>query len=257
MINLSINGALGRMGRTIIELCLMDKEIKIVGLADILGAQRLFEYPQLPIVEKNLNKYIKESDVVIDFSSPEGTQQIIELCKEHKKPIVIGTTGHSEEQIKNIQKASSVIPIIISPNMSLGVNLMFKLAKMITEILSDKNYDIEIVEAHHNKKKDAPSGTAKKIMEIIKEKKPEVKFVFNRNGITSEREPNEVGVSVIRAGDIVGEHTLMFCTYGEKLEIKHTATSRQTFAKGAILAAKWLAKKSDAGLYNMFDVLGI
>lgn len=257
MINLSINGALGRMGKTIIEVCLLDKEVKIVGLADVLETQQLSEYPQLPSVEKNLNNYIKETDVVIDFSSPEGTQQVIELCKEYKKPIVIGTTGHSEQQIKKIRETASFIPIVMSPNMSLGVNLMFKLTQIITEILSDKNYDIEIIEAHHNKKKDAPSGTAKKIMEIIREKKPEVKFIFERHGIIGERTQNEVGVSVIRAGDIVGEHTLMFSTYGERLEIKHIATSRQTFAKGAILAAKWLAKKSDVGLYNMFDVLGI
>lgn len=257
MINLSINGALGRMGKAVIELCLIDPEIKIVGLSDILGNQSLSENPSLPPVEKSLDKYIKETDVVIDFSSPNGTQQVIQLCKEYKKPVVIGTTGHSEEQVKKIIETASVIPIVMSPNMSLGVNLMFKLTQLLTEILSDKNYDIEIIEAHHNKKKDAPSGTAKKIMEIIKEKKPNAKFTFSRNGIIGERDPNEVGISVIRAGDIVGEHTLMFSTYGEKLEIKHTATSRQTFAKGAILAAKWITKKSEAGLYSMFDVLGI
>lgn len=253
MINISINGAAGKMGKIIIDLCLRDKDIKIVGLSDINTNIR---YDNLPKIELDLNNYIHDTDVVIDFSSPEGTQKVLETCKKNKKPIVIGTTAHSPQQQQFIYEASKEIPIVLSPNMSLGVNLIFKLVEFLTKVLKDKSYDIEIIEAHHNKKKDAPSGTAKKIMEIIRKLKPEVEFIYDRSKILSERKTDEVGVSVIRAGDIIGEHTILFSTYGEKIEIKHTATSRETFAKGAILAAKWLLYKP-AGLYDMFDVLQI
>jgi 4-hydroxy-tetrahydrodipicolinate reductase len=254
MVNVSINGALGRMGKTIIEVCLQDKEISIVGLADLKGPTKV--YDNLPVVELTLEKYVSSTDVVIDFSSPEGTQEVLRLCLQYKKPIVIGTTGHSEEQLNNIKKSSEKIPIVLSPNMSLGVNLIYKLVEFLTSVLKDKNYDIEIIEAHHNKKKDAPSGTAKKIMEVIKNIKPETEFVYGRNGIIGERKNNEVGINVIRCGDIVGEHTVIYSTYGERIELKHIATSRETFAKGAIFAAKWI-KDKPAGLYNMFDVLQI
>jgi 4-hydroxy-tetrahydrodipicolinate reductase len=254
MVNVSINGALGRMGKTIIEVCLQDKEISIVGLADLKGPTKV--YDNLPVVELTLEKYISSTDVVIDFSSPEGTQEVLRLCLQYKKPIVIGTTGHSEEQLNNIKKSSEKIPIVLSPNMSLGVNLIFKLVEFLTNVLKDKNYDIEIIEAHHNKKKDAPSGTAKKIMEVIKNIKPETEFVYGRNGIIGERKNSEVGINVIRCGDIVGEHTVIYSTYGELIELKHIATSRETFAKGAIFAAKWV-KHKPVGLYNMFDVLQI
>jgi 4-hydroxy-tetrahydrodipicolinate reductase len=254
MVNVSINGALGRMGKTIIEVCLQDKEISIVGLADLKGPTKV--YDNLPVVELTLEKYVSSTDVVIDFSSPEGTQEVLRLCLQYKKPIVIGTTGHSEEQLNNIKKSSEKIPIVLSPNMSLGVNLIFKLVEFLTNVLKDKNYDIEIIEAHHNKKKDAPSGTAKKIMEVIKNIKPETEFVYGRNGIIGERKNSEVGINVIRCGDIVGEHTVIYSTYGERIELKHIATSRETFAKGAIFAAKWI-KDKPAGLYNMFDVLQI
>ncbi len=254
MINLSINGALGRMGKTLIDVCIQDKDVNIVGLSDIKGPQKV--YDNLPVVEPTLKNYISFTDVVIDFSSPEGTQQVLNLCLQNKKPLVIGTTGHSEEQITNIKNASSFVPIVLSPNMSLGVNLIFKLVEFLTTTLKNKNYEIEIIEAHHNKKKDAPSGTAKKIMDIIKHILPETEFVYGRSGITGERKPNEVGVNVIRCGDIVGEHTVIYSTYGERIELKHIATSRETFAKGAVFAAKWV-KDKPAGLYNMFDVLQI
>lgn len=254
MIKIGINGALGRMGRTIITLASQDKELKITGLADTLGPQKISD--DLPIVEPVMDKYISNIDVVIDFSSPEGTQYIAKLCQQNKKPLVIGTTGHSQEQLNFIQQTAESIPIVLSPNMSLGVNVLYKLVELLTKVTKDKNYDIELIEVHHNKKKDAPSGTAKKIMEIIKQIKPETEFVFCRNGLIGERKPNEVGVSVLRCGDIVGEHQIIYCTNGEKIEIKHTATSREIFAKGAILATKWIMDKPK-GLYSMFDVLGL
>lgn len=253
MIKVSINGAAGRMGKIITELCLQDKDIKIIGLID---TNHIPTPECLPKIEPDINKYIKDTDVVIDFSTPEGTKKALIACIKSNTPIVIGTTGHSLEEQEFIKKCSNDIPVILSPNMSLGINLMFKLVELVTNVLKEQPYDIEIIEAHHNKKKDAPSGTAKKIMEIIKKLKPEVEFVYGRNGIIGERKPNEVGVNVIRCGDIVGEHTVLYSTYGEKIEIKHTATSRETFAKGAILAAKWIVGKP-AGLYTMFDVLQI
>jgi len=253
MVKIIVNGALGKMGRTITELSLKDKDIEVVGLVDLVEKE-ISVSENLPKVVKNIEKYINLSDVVIDFSSPEGTQNVLKFCKIYKKPLVIGTTGHSEEQLKQIKMVSSSIPIVFSPNMSLGVNVLFKLVDLVTKIFADKDYDIEIIEAHHNKKKDAPSGTAKKIMEIIKQVKPKTQFVFGRNGIIGERSKDEVGVSVIRAGDIVGEHTVLYSTQGERIELKHIATSRETFAKGALLTTKWVVGKPP-GLYNMFDVL--
>lgn len=252
MIKIGINGALGKMGRTITTLSLQDKEIKVMGLADKLGPQKISE--DLPIVEPTMDKYISDVDVIIDFSSPEGTQYVTKLCQEHKKPIVIGTTGHTQEQLDFIQLTAKTIPVLLSPNMSLGVNVLYKLVELLTKITKDKGYDIELIEIHHNKKKDAPSGTAKKIMEIIKQIRPETEFVFGRNGLIGERKPNEVGISVLRCGDVVGEHHIIYCTNGEKIEIKHTATSREIFAKGAILAAKWIVGKP-SGLYSMSNVL--
>lgn len=251
MIKILINGALGRMGRTITEVALRDKDVKIVGLVDLIEEKKV--YSDLPPIVKDINKYIELCDVVIDFSSPEGTQQVLNAAEKNKKSVVIGTTGHSEQQLYNINSTSAKIPIVFSPNMSLGVNLLFKLVEIVTNVLKDKEYDIEIFEAHHNKKKDAPSGTAKKIMEIIKKIKPDIEFIFGREGIC-ERKKNEVGVFAIRCGDIVGEHSIIYATQGEKIELRHNATSRETFAKGAILASKWVVSKTP-GLYNMFDVL--
>ncbi|MFN3550227.1 MAG: 4-hydroxy-tetrahydrodipicolinate reductase [Endomicrobiia bacterium] len=255
MIKIIINGALGKMGKRITEIALQDNELEIVGLVDIVEKE-ISVLPQLPKVVSNIEKYINSSDVVIDFSSPEGTINILNFCQKHKKPVVIGTTGHNEEQTKLINDVSKEIPIVFSPNMSLGVNLLFKLIDFVTKIFANKDYDIEIIELHHNKKKDAPSGTAKKIMDIIKTVKPDTNFVFGRNGIVGERKKDEVGVSSIRCGDIVGEHIVIYSTEGEILELKHTATSRDTFAKGALVAARWILGKNP-GLYNMFDVLGI
>ncbi|MFQ3675627.1 MAG: 4-hydroxy-tetrahydrodipicolinate reductase [Endomicrobiia bacterium] len=251
-------GAAGRMGRRIVELSLEDKEVEIVGLVEkschsLIGKKL---YSHLPEICNNLNNVIKNSDVVIDFSSPEGCEDNIKIIQDNNKAVVIGTTGQNVSQVENIKSASRNIPVILSPNMSIGVNTMFKTLDFVLKILKDKGYDIEIIESHHNKKKDAPSGTAKKFMEIIKEYFPKIKFVFGREGLVGERTKDEVGVFAVRGGDIVGEHTIMFSTLGEKFELKHTATSRDTFVKGAILAAKWLVGKP-AGLYNMYDVLGI
>lgn len=253
-----IIGAAGRMGSRITELALQDKEIKIVGLIEhskhtLLG-KHIFE--QTPVLSDKLEYVIEMSDVIIDFSFPETLEKNFEVIKKNKKSIVIGTTGHTNSQIENIKLLSKDVPVILSPNMSIGVNTLFKAVDYVIKILAQKGYDIEIIESHHNKKKDSPSGTAKKVMDIIKTNIPQTEFVFGREGLIGERKKNEVGVFAIRAGDIVGEHTILFSANGEKLELKHTAISRDTFAKGAILAAKWLNGKN-AGLYSMYDVLGI
>jgi len=253
-----IIGAAGRMGKRIIELSLEDKDVEVVGLVERSGhsliGKKLFS--SLPELCDNLDKVIKNADVVIDFSSIDNFEQNIKITESNGKALVIGTTGFNVAQVEIIKLASKNIPIILSPNMSLGVNTLFKTLDFILNILKDKDYDIEIIEAHHNKKKDAPSGTAKKLMEIIKSYRPSTKFVFGREGLVGERTKDEVGIFAIRAGDIVGEHTVIFSSLGEKLELKHTATSRDTFAKGAIVAAKWLKDKV-SGMYTMYDVLGI
>ena len=255
-LKVTIVGALGKMGKRITQLCLEDKEVEIVGLIERPGHDEIGKQVGTATVTDDLSKVVDKTDVVVDFSSPQATQECVRLCSGASKPLVIGTTGHDEGQLERIKRASEHIPIVLSPNMSVGVNILFKIVENVMEVLKDRDYDIEVIEAHHNKKKDAPSGTAKKIAQIIKKFRPDCKFIFSREGFLGERDKREVGIFAIRAGDIVGEHTVMFSTYGERIELKHIATSRDTFAKGAVLAAKWIVGKP-AGLYTMFDVLGL
>jgi len=206
----------------------------------------------------NLAEIIGLCDVVIDFTAPEATLSNLEICKENKKAIVIGTTGFNTEQKNKIAKASNLIPIVFSPNMSVGVNLLFNLVKRTAEVFGDE-YDIEITEAHHKFKKDAPSGTALKIAEIIANtlgRDLEKNAVYGRKGIVGERRRGEIGIHSIRAGDIVGDHTILFSTPGERIEITHRAHTRETFARGAVKAAKFVTSKKN-GLFDMADVLGI
>lgn len=253
-----LNGALGKMGKSIVEVCSQDKKVEIVGLIENEKCPYINKiyYPSLPKITDNIETCINLCDVVIDFSTPQGTQKVTEICLNNKKPVVIGTTGHNEEQLNKIKNASTFIPILISPNMSFGVNLLYKLLDFTLNKIKNYNFDIEIMEAHHNQKKDAPSGTAKKLLEIIKNIKPESNFIYSREGIVGPRQKNEVGVFAIRAGDIVGEHTILLSSTGEKIEIKHTATSRNTFARGAIEAAKWLKNKKP-GLYSIEEMFGL
>ena len=178
------------------------------------------------------------------------------ICKEHNnKPIVIGTTGFDQHRLDQIKELSKSIPIVFSPNMSLGVNVLFKLLEIATKALKDKGYDIEISEIHHRFKKDAPSGTALRLLEIVKKEIPNLKETFGREGL-APRQDNEVGVFAIRGGDVVGEHTVYMFGMGERLELTHRATDRRIFAKGSLEAAKWVYRKP-AGFYSMFDVLGL
>jgi 4-hydroxy-tetrahydrodipicolinate reductase len=204
-------------------------------------------------ITSSVEEAVEKADVLIDFSVPQATVNNINKVLESGKKLVIGTTGFDTNQLEIIQQASKSIPILISANMSFGVNLMFKLIREMTKVLKD--YDIELIEVHHKYKKDAPSGTAKELIKIIKEEKPKSFVVYGREGITGPRRPQEIGVFSLRAADIVGEHTIIFATEGERLELTHRAYKRDIFAKGAIKAAKFIYHTKRPGLYSMYDVL--
>lgn len=266
MIKLTVCGAAGRMGSRIIALSKEYEDLKVVGAVEASGNPKIGVDAGLvagvgnldvPITD-DLEKVISDTDIVINFTNPEATLEHLAVVKKHKKSIVIGTTGFGNDQVKIIQESAKEIPIVFSPNMSIGVNLLFKILADVARVLGD-DYDIEIVEAHHRMKKDAPSGTAIKMAKVIAEalgRNLDEVAVYARKGIIGERTKKEIGIQTVRAGDIVGEHTVLFGGLGERIEITHKASSRDTFARGALKAAKWLYGKS-AGLYDMGDVLGI
>jgi len=195
-------------------------------------------------------------DCAIDFSVPEGTMAFLPVCVDRKIPLVVATTGHTAAQKKEIEAAAHDTAILFAPNMSLVVNLLFKLVRIAAESLKGKGFDTEIIERHHRFKKDSPSGTAVHFGEIIKDALGGGKFVHGREGIVGERTGEEIGIHAVRAGDNVGEHTIIFSTLGETLELVHKGHSRDSYARGALLAAKFLATKT-AGRYTMADVLGL
>lgn len=235
MIKLGISGVCGKMGRRTFELANYDKDFEITLALEKKG---------LPQIGRELGKLKISSspdglflvDVFIDFTTPEGTQTNLDYVAKYRKAAVIGTTGLNAEQIKKIEEVSKVVPIVFSPNMSVGVNVLFAMLPEIVKRLGP-DYSIEIVEAHHKAKKDAPSGTAKKFGEVL-----------------TETTRKEIPIHAIRLGDIVGDHIIIFCGNSERIEIKHQAHSRDLFALGALKAAKWIANKP-AGLYSMQDVL--
>jgi 4-hydroxy-tetrahydrodipicolinate reductase len=209
-------------------------------------------------VVDDLGTVLEHFDVVIDFTRPEVSISLIELCRQSGKKLVIGTTGYSECQKALINEAAKDVAIVLAPNMSVGVNLSLKLLEMAARVMGDST-DIEVIEAHHRHKVDAPSGTALRMGEVVADalgRDLKDCAIFGREGITGERDRKAIGFSTIRAGDIVGEHTVMFVDEGERLEITHKASSRMTFANGAVRAAIWLKDKKN-GLYDMQDVLGL
>ncbi len=210
------------------------------------------------IIGEGLESVIDDGDVIVDFTFHEATMSFARIAAEHGKGMVIGTTGLSAENLEELRELSNRFPCVQAPNMAVGVNVLFKLAAKTAAVLGD-DYDIEIVESHHNKKKDAPSGTALKLAEMAAEgvhrDLTEV-GVYERHGMIGERNSKEIGIQTIRAGDIVGEHTIYFAGQGERIEITHRAHSRDNFAKGAAVATAWVADKPN-GLYTMFDVLGL
>ncbi len=266
MVKLIVSGVAGRMGRRIASLSLADSEIKLAGGLEIQGNPGIGEDlgKLLGLGEKgmevvdDLERIIDEGDVVVEFSSPAATLEHLRICQSHKKAMVIGTTGFTEEEKEILNKAGKDIPFIYSPNMSVGVNLLFKITAEAAKAIG-QDYDLEIIEAHHRHKKDAPSGTAIKLAAILaKETNRALNEVatFGRKGQTGERPREAIGIHAIRGGDIVGEHTVIFAGAGERIELTHRASSRDTFAQGALRAAKFIIKQRP-GLYDMGDVLGL
>lgn len=264
MIKVIVAGACGRMGSRVCSLVLAEKDMELAGAVERQGhaslgkdMRELLGLGRTGIIlQENLKEVIDSGLVIIDFSAPESTLAHLRLAVEHKTAMVIGTTGFSQKQAAEIKDLAQNIPCLLSPNMSLGVNLLFKVAGDVARALGDE-YDIEIVEAHHRRKKDAPSGTAKRLAEILSEARGqslEDVAVYGRKGMTGERPKKAIGIHSVRGGDIVGDHKVIFAGEGERVELIHRAHSRDTFARGAILAARFVAG-APKGLYSMQDVL--
>lgn len=238
------------MGKVISELCANDDAIEIVAGID-LNTEENFGYP----VFANIMDCDVEADAIIDFSVAVAVDALLDYAKEKNTPVVLCTTGLSEEQLKKVEEVSKDVAILKSANMSLGINTLMKLLTMATDVLADRGYDIEIVEKHHNQKVDAPSGTALALADVINETKDNrYEYVYDRSQKREKRSENEIGISAVRGGTIVGQHDVIYAGTDEVIEIRHTAYSKAVFAKGAIDAAKFLAGK-DAGMYDMSDVI--
>lgn len=236
-----LNGSKGRMGRT------------IAGLADEMDAT-IFAATD---AGDDPSRQVGGCDVIIDFSTHQATGTLLELATKHSKPIVIGTTGHGADEKKHLLALAAKVPCVWAGNFSVGVNLLFALTRRAVAALGS-DYDTEVIEMHHRFKKDAPSGTAARLLEIIlEERKLSVDALrHGRTGITGERQPTEVGVHALRGGDVVGDHTVLFAALGERLELTHKASDRGIFARGAIRAAQWVTRQPP-GIYDMQDVLGL
>ena len=262
----AVVGAAGRMGKNLIEAVGMTKGLELTAATEhpdssLIGADagEVAGVGKLGVtIAADLAAVVNDFDVVIDFTGLAPTLNHLSICREHGKKIVIGTTGFDDAQKAQIIDASKDIGVVFAPNMSVGVNLCFKLLDMAARVMGD-DCDIEIIEAHHRHKLDAPSGTAVRMGEVVADalgRDLAKVAVYGREGQTGERERETIGFETIRAGDVVGEHTVWFATEGERVEITHKASSRMTFAKGAARAAAWLESK-DAGLFDMQDVLGL
>ena len=240
-LSILLNGARGRMGRAV-SAAAGELGLRIGAAVD---------------VGDNPASGIGASDVIIDFSTPAATPALLRLAVKHRKPIVIGTTGHTAAEKRRLLPLAARIPCVWAGNFSVGVNLLFHLTRQAAHIL-DANYDAELIEMHHRFKKDAPSGTAARLLEIIlKERRlTSAALRYGRKGITGERSPREVGIHSLRGGDVVGDHTVIFAALGERLELTHKASDRAIFARGALRAAQWIVARPP-GVYDMQDVLGL
>ncbi len=265
-IRIAVNGAAGRMGRCLIQAASQSEGLKLSGAiartdSSLLGsdAGELAGVGKLGIeITSDVAAAIAQSDVIVDFTLPEVTMELIPHCLESQCRLVIGTTGFSDEQKSVIEQAGDQVAIVLAPNMSIGVNLSLKLLDIAARVLGDDS-DIEIIEAHHRHKVDAPSGTALKMGEVVADalgRDLKACSVYGREGRTGERDHKTIGFATVRAGDIVGDHTVMFATEGERVEITHRASSRMTFALGAMRAASWLMSHNN-GLHDMQDVLSL
>jgi len=266
MVKVIIAGAAGRMGQRVAMMVEKHPGLEYAAAFEAKGNPAIDRDVGVlingsengVIVEEGLEAVIDKGDVIIDFTFHKATMEFARLAAKHNKAMVIGTTGLSAENLEELGLLAENFPCVQAPNMSVCVNVLFKLAKKTAAILGD-DYDIEIIEAHHNKKKDAPSGTALKLAEMAAEgvhRNLDDVVVMERSGIIGERNPKEIGIQTIRAADIVGEHTVYFAGAGERIELVHRAHSRDHFAKGAATAAAWIVDK-ECGVYSMFDVLGL
>jgi len=263
MIRIAILGTAGRMGRTLIQVISQDAECQLSGALESPTSPFLGQDAGLVagvsaqniLITSDGKTFAQETDVMIDFTSPSALEEHVALALSHGKAYVVGTTGLEQKHFEKLKEASHHIPVLWAPNFSVGVNLMAKLVRLAAEVLLN-GFDVEIIEAHHRLKKDAPSGTAVKLLEILKEVYQTTDVVYGRQGITGERPQHQIGVHAIRGGDIVGDHTVSFCGSGERIEITHRASSRETFARGAVRAAKFLANKPPK-LYTIEEVLGL
>ena len=264
MINIAIVGAAGRMGKILIEACVESDNAKLTvatehpessligtDAGEVAGVGK-----NNVIIVSNLDDAANDFDVLVDFTRPAPTLNHLDWCVKNNKSMIIGTTGFSDDEKSQIDTAGKKIPIVFAANYSVGVTLSLKLLELTARVLGD-SVDIEIIEAHHRHKVDAPSGTALKMGELIAktlDRTLEENAVYCREGVTGERNRKDIGFQTIRAGDIVGEHTVMFADIGERIEITHKASSRMTFAKGAVRAATWVGSQSPS-VYDMQDVL--
>jgi 4-hydroxy-tetrahydrodipicolinate reductase len=263
MIHVAISGACGRMGRTLVKLVQESADLQLAGAVERSGHPSLGAdagtLAGLSAINIPLSQDLPQTcDVLVDFSLPQGSAERIVQCAERSLPCVVGTTGFSPQEWDRIRAAARKTAIVASPNMSVGVNVLFHAAAELARKLGAE-YDIEIVEAHHRFKKDAPSGTAIKVAEEIAKatgRNLDEAAVYGRGPAHGERKPGEIGFHSIRGGDIVGEHIIYYTTLGERLELKHVAHSRETLARGALRAARWVADRGP-GLYSMADVLGL
>ncbi len=266
MVNIVVNGACGKMGSRIIALSRDFKEINLAGAIENKGHKNtgkdIGEVVGIGSTGVGITDDVKtvsqKADVIIDFSSPSGTMQCLKSLADNPVSLVVGTTALKKEETAEIKSYSQKVSCVFAPNMSVGVNLLLKVLQDVAKVTGD-DYDIEIVEAHHRLKKDAPSGTAMKMASVIASslnRNLEDTAVFARKGLIGERTQKEIGIQTIRAGDIVGEHTVIFGGLGERIEITHKASSRDTFARGALKAALWVSRQKP-GLYDMQDVLGL
>ena len=269
MIRVAIAGASGRMGRMLIEAVNAAPDMSLTGALDLAGAAALGQdasaflgqsagHPSGVLITADLRTALSGADVLIDFTRPEGTLAHLALCRELGVNAVIGTTGFSAEQKAQIAAVATHIAVLMAPNMSVGVNVVMKLLDIAARALNE-GYDIEVIEAHHRHKVDAPSGTALQMGEVLAAalgRDLKDCAVYAREGVTGERDPSTIGFATIRGGDIVGDHTVLFAGTGERIEITHRSSSRSTYAQGSLRAARFLSGRR-SGLFSMSDVLGI
>ena len=250
MIRLILSGCNGRMGRVVESICSAQPDLELVAGFDLLGPEGR-EFP----VYASPAEFPGQADVLVDFSSPSALSGLLRFGVERKIPLVLATTGYSEEQLADIQRASGSIPVFRSANMSLGINVLLALVRRAAAVLGD-SFDVEIVERHHHRKVDAPSGTALMLADAAAEALPyQPEYVYDRQCVRRARGPHEIGISSVRGGGIVGDHEVIFAGRDEIIELRHSAMSREVFASGAVQAARFLASVQEPGLYSMEELV--